>query len=145
MFTCMQTFTFYWRLKIINNISDCEILKTNINNFHWCQNNAFSIKIRKCNSILFYTIYSLINFNYSINDSIINQVQFIKNSSDIFFFDLYFNNHNNYICCKSLKMLGCINCSIHKFNNIQVLIILYFPCTLNPWICITYMGSSSRI
>jgi hypothetical protein len=52
-----------------------------------------SINVMKCNSILFCKTHSSINFNYSINNSLINQVQSIKDLGVIFSFNLFFNNH----------------------------------------------------
>jgi len=109
---------------VINNVSDSIDLQNCLNNFfQWCVHNDLTININKCNYISFSRSHTPFTFSYNINSIPLIQVSFIKDLGVIFSSDLSFNNHIDFICRKSMKILSFINRNTSGFSNITTLYI----------------------
>jgi hypothetical protein len=116
-------------LKIVNIIyseNDCCDLQEDLNNFNtWCSINKQSINVSKCKLLRCLRIENVINFNYTLNSTLIEQATQYKDLGVIIDSKLTFVPHIQYICAHATKMLGFIIRKTNSFKSIDSLITLF--------------------
>lgn len=119
-------------LKIFRSISsllDCVALQHDIDILsEWCNNNGMHVNVKKCKVISFSRVQSPISFDYALNGSPLEQVEWIKDLGVIFDKKLTFAKHISTTIAKAFATLGFIKRNTQEFNNIYTLKTLY--CTL---------------
>ena len=84
--------------RIIHEEKDYTLLQEDLNSFaSWCSNNSLILNANKCQKVSFSRRKSVISFDYSINNTGIDNLNFIKDLGVIFDSDLTFNNHIHFI------------------------------------------------
>ena len=95
--------------RIIHDGKDCTLLHEDLNAFaSWCSNNSLILNTKKIQKVSFSTKKSVIIFDYSINNTGIENLNSLKDLRIIFDSVLTFNNHIHFICQKLSSMLGFI-------------------------------------
>ncbi|XP_055385908.1 uncharacterized protein LOC129614949 [Condylostylus longicornis] len=99
---------------VITCLDDCYRLQLNIERFYkWCSLNGFILNIEKCKIMRFYRTKSCFDFNYNLNNSLLNVVDETKDLGVVLDRKLTFNAPIDFIISKAFSMLGFIkrNCS----------------------------------
>lgn len=82
-----------------------------------------SLNINKCYSMFFYKSRKHINYNYFVNDNILNLVSSIKNLCVTH--NLNVQEHVECVVKKSLKVFSLVKLQSSKFKNLRSFKLLY--------------------
>lgn len=93
---------------------------------HWCHDNLMELNIGKCKVMSFHTKMNPIIANYSINNTVLERVNSIRDLGVTMEPNLRFNTHYNNIKSKAFRMLGFLYRQTQDFNNPHVLKLLYY-------------------
>lgn len=106
----------------VSDLSDCLKLQSDIDNlFNWCIHNNMKLNLNKCKVMSFFRIKTPINFDYNIDDTIIERAQILKDLGIIYDNKLSFNGHIEYVIAKSRSLLGLIFRFGREFHNVYTL------------------------
>lgn len=115
--------------KKITCLNDAILLQEDVENFSkWCAINELELNVTKCKIISYTKRQNYVQFNYNINNSVLERVKTIKDLGIVFDSILSFNEHISHIVNSSFKILGYIVRTTKDFTNIKSIINLY--CTL---------------
>ena len=110
----------------VSSKSDCDALQSSINSFViWCNAVGLNLNSSKCKVMSFSRARVLIDYNYSLNGSLLKRVSEIKDLGFIYSPTLSFRSHIEHISCKALRVLGFIRRHTYNFNSTTCLVILY--------------------
>lgn len=113
--------------RIVKSHDDCDKLQTDIDRLiDYCSKNQLFLNIKKCNVISYTRKKKPINFNYHINNNIINRVTRIRDLGVIMDSELSFNSHIDHVVGAAFRRLGFILRISKPFKNTNTLKILYF-------------------
>lgn len=113
--------------KTILTYADCELLQKDLTNINkWCISNGLSFNISKCKAVRYTRNKNQIDYNYSLNNTNIDQVMTFKDLGVIFDSKLNFSCHTDYIANAALKTLGFIMRNTRSFRNIEAIKSLFF-------------------
>ena len=102
------------------------LILIDINSIHsWCSANRLSLNIDKCKFMRFCFIKNVINYNYSISNSNIEQLANFKDLGVIFDSKLHFSAHNEMIKNKAMRNHGFIKQTCGSFKDPLSLKILF--------------------
>ena len=76
----------------------------------WCSNNSLILNANKCQKVSFSRKKSVISFDYSINNTYIDNLNSIKDFGVIFYSVFTFNDHIHFIYQKAN------NCNVFDIN-----------------------------
>ena len=113
--------------RIITCIVDCLLLQHDIDQLcKWCDTWGISLNVSKCYFIPF-TLKRMnkIDFIYTINGSVVEQVDVIRDLGVYFTSKFCFKYHVEQICKKANRMLGFVRRVVKPFYDEKVLICLY--------------------
>ena len=116
-----------WKLSYtINNLSDCFILQTDLNNFAYCSHiNHLPLQTGKCVVLHFHRKNEpLLNYYY-LTGTKLKDVQSIKDLGVTFTSNLTFSNHIELISSKAMRKLGWIKRLTRSFSDTEALKILF--------------------
>lgn len=112
--------------KTISSLKDCIELQNDFNNLStWCNNNDLSINIKKCNILSFCRKRSSIEFEYVLNNSVIERVNDFCDLGVNFDSKMMFNKHIEIIKGKASSRLGMIKRWSKEFHDPYVTKSLY--------------------
>ena len=110
-------------LNIFRDVRDYEKIPKDLNNFtKWCYKNSLLLNIAKCKVKRFHRTSQLILFNYSLNNSFLEQTTLFKDLGIFFDPTLSFKSHCNFICNKAIKLPKFDKLFFRNLNNLNVLL-----------------------
>ena len=115
-------------LKIFNQVNNDTVtsLQLDLNNLTvWCENNAMSLNLEKCYVLNFSHKLNKSTPCYSISNSVLREVDNIKDLGVVLDTKLTFTKHYDFIVAKANKMLGCIKRWTSDFANVRILLLLF--------------------
>ena len=96
--------------KKIDDLTDCALLQSDIKEFdRWCSKKNLYLNAEKCQS--------KIVFEYSIDNTVLCDVDSVRDLGVSFDTNLTFNRHIDLICTKASSLFGFIKIWAKEFNN----------------------------
>ncbi|KAJ8717226.1 hypothetical protein PYW08_005625 [Mythimna loreyi] len=112
--------------KVAKNISDAEQLQNDLNRFEeYCVHNKLQLNVAKCFQITYSRQKTIVNFEYKLNDQVLNKVTAIKDLGVKMDYKLLFDQHIDYIVNRASKALGFIIRVSADFRSLKTIKILY--------------------
>ena len=112
--------------KKIANTSDTILIQQDLNNlFEYCKRNYLYLNLKKCHTITFTRNTNKVQFNYNIDNTILNRVSVIKDIGVYFDTKMIFDHHVQHIVAKAKKSLGFIIRTCKCFKKILSIRALY--------------------
>ena len=133
--------------RTITDSSDALLLQDDLNNVsNWCDINCLHLNLKKCYKITFARVISPLNFQYRINNVVLEEVNQIRDLGVILDSKMSYNAHIENIVSKSLKMLGFIQRTGTDFS-VNSLKILYCSLvrSILEYCCIIWCPNYNRI
>lgn len=113
--------------RVVDGIGDCIALQRDLKAIdEWCDNNNLPLNIGKCFTVTYSNKLSAINFNYKLNNTVIERSMTMKDLGITFDSKLSFGCHIEQIRTDALRMWGYILRNSKGFVNIQTYKILYY-------------------
>lgn len=110
----------------INAVTDCVLLQNDLVRLEsWCNENKLYLNISKCKVCSFTLKINVILFDYTLNDSILERCNNIKDLGVHFDSKFSFTDHITIICKSAIRSLGFIIRNCNSFKNILALKSLY--------------------
>ena len=108
-------------LKIIYNESDCITLQNDLTKvYEFCIENSLKLNPNK-SEVLRISFKNTNEFNYKINNNVINNVSFHKHIGVIYDCKMSFNSHFDYIIQKALKKFAILRVFCKRVNGLTFL------------------------
>lgn len=102
----------------INNVEDCKILQNEMESVNEYFNiNCMKLNEKKTKTISFYKCRSPIEFNYILNESLIERANTIKDLGILLDNKLSYKSHINYVIGKAKSILGWIKRYSYEFDD----------------------------
>jgi len=112
--------------KAIDNSQEAHEFQLDLKSFcNWCSSHHMLLNISKCKTMCFSRSRIVMDFDYFLNDNLIEKVKLYKDLGIIFKFNLSFHNHIQYCISKAHSMLGFVKRFSKDFYDPYVLKILY--------------------
>lgn len=110
----------------IKSVQDCIHLQEDLNALNeYCLDNKLFLNVSKCCIISFSRKKTTIQYDYTINNSILNRVTEVRDLGVFLDSKLLFRSHFEKITAKAYKMLGFLIRQTADFKDINTFIILY--------------------
>lgn len=111
----------------INSIADCMLLQDDLDRLGcYYAKNRIGINLTKCSLVTFTRKKLPINYNYAINNILLNRVNTVKDLGVLIDSKLSFSDHIDAITNKAFKSLGFIMRVTQPFSDLGCLKILYY-------------------
>lgn len=108
--------------RIIESHVDSQLLQQDLTEINkWCATNGLSLNISKCKTVRYTRNANTIDFNYNLNDVVIDLAPSIRDLGVIFDSKLSFSHHIEHVTSTSLKTFGFIVRNTRPFININAL------------------------
>jgi exonuclease III len=112
--------------KEIRNTEDCERLQSDLTALQkYCVENQLFLNIEKCNIITYTRNRKKINFNYNINDKILQHKSEIRDLGIVLDEELGFTKHYEHTVTRAFRTLGFIIRNTKSFKDPGTLTILF--------------------
>jgi Reverse transcriptase (RNA-dependent DNA polymerase). len=112
--------------KTISSFSDCVDLQEDINLLcKWCADNKIELNTSKCKIVSYTNKLSNLDFNYSVNQTILERVQSITDLGVVFSSDGKFNVQVSAVASKTVRKLGFVLRNCKDFKNTATLKRIY--------------------
>lgn len=110
----------------IHNSDDCTRLQQDLNRFNdYCVRNKLHLATSKCKTITFTKNLNVINFDYSLNGTIVERVTVMRDLGVYLDCQLHLNAHIDHITNKAFKLYGFVRRATNEFKNIKSYIYLF--------------------
>ena len=112
---------------VVKDYSDCTKLQTCLEHINlWCLRNNLMLNSDKCKVVRYTRRLNEIEFNYSIDNTILETATTIKDLGIIFDKSLTFKQHYQYLSSSSLKLWGFVVRICKEFKNMECIKTLYY-------------------
>ncbi|KAL5234462.1 hypothetical protein ACI65C_001872 [Semiaphis heraclei] len=110
----------------VQSESDAISLQKSLNKLvHWCNTVGLELAIHKCKVMSFSRRHSIIQYDYSIDNVILQRINQVEDLGFIFTPTLSFAPHIDWIVGKALRSLGFIRRHAGSVMSVRCLLILY--------------------
>lgn len=108
------------------NIRDCHCLQQDLDRlYEYCLKNKLSLSLPKCYTISFTKNKNRIKFNYSINNTCLNEVESVRDLGVTLDTNLHFDTHIDNIVKKAFQMYGFVMRCSSSFVRPSTFLLLY--------------------
>lgn len=112
--------------RVVTSPVDCCALQMDIDRLlDWCKENDMEVNIRKSNVITFSRLQSTFAFEYTMGDSVLERVAYVKDLGITIDAKLRFSQHISSVTAKAFVVLGIIRRNTQAFRDIYCLKSLY--------------------
>ena len=113
--------------KQISCMSDSRLLQGDLDRLgKWCENNNMFLNVAKCHVLTFNKIRNVFEYNYELENKVINRCNQVKDLGITFEQNLSFRAHLENITKSALKSFGFVMRQTKDFTNTKALKSLYF-------------------
>lgn len=110
----------------VTSLQDCHRLQEELDRvYDWCTENKLAINISKCQVMSYTTKQHFINFDYSLDNTVLSRPTTLHDLGVIFDAKLSFVPHIEHVVNEACRLYGYIVRSCRDFSNIDTLRLLY--------------------